>query len=111
MTGEAQRRSGAAGIAFRVYKVVVSPVLHALGPGRCVYMPTCSEYAYTAVNRFGVVRGSWMALGRLARCHPWSKGGFDPVPERETSDGGGNPPHSNGVDAKSAARSAADRLP
>jgi len=111
MTDEAQRRSRAAGIMFRVYKAVVSPVLHALGPGRCVYMPTCSEYAYTAVSRFGMVRGAWMALGRLARCHPWSKGGFDPVPEPDASDNDGNRPHANGVDAKSAVRSPADRLP
>lgn len=111
MTGEAERRSRVAGIAFRVYKAVVSPVLHALGPGRCVYLPTCSEYAYTAVNRFGMVRGSWLAVGRLARCHPWSKGGFDPVPEREASDRGGNPLHVGGVDTKSAARDPADRLP
>jgi uncharacterized protein len=68
---------------FRMYKAVVSPVLHAIGPGRCLYLPTCSEYAYTAVNRFGAMRGGWMALRRVARCHPWGKGGLDPVPERE----------------------------
>jgi uncharacterized protein len=69
-------------LLFRIYKAAVSPVLHAFGMGQCLYLPTCSEYAYTAVSRFGWIRGSWLALRRLARCHPWGKGGFDPVPER-----------------------------
>jgi putative membrane protein insertion efficiency factor len=70
-------------IAFGVYKSVVSPVLHAFSPSQCVYLPTCSEYAYVALVRFGVLRGSWMALRRFARCHPFAKGGFDPVPVPE----------------------------
>ena len=69
-------------LAFVTYKKTLSPVLHALGMGQCLYLPTCSEYAYTAVSRFGWIRGSWLALRRLARCHPWGKGGLDPVPER-----------------------------
>jgi len=69
-------------LMFGIYKSVVSPVLHAFGMGQCLYLPTCSEYASGAVNRFGMVRGSWLALRRLARCHPWGKGGLDPVPER-----------------------------
>ena len=72
-----------AGLAFRFYKWLLSPVLHAISPSRCLYLPTCSEYAYTAVSRFGMVRGSWLALRRFARCHPWGKGGLDPVPERK----------------------------
>jgi uncharacterized protein len=68
--------------AFRIYKAVISPMLHGVGMGQCLYLPTCSEYAYTAVSRFGVVRGSWLALRRIARCHPWGKGGADPVPDR-----------------------------
>jgi hypothetical protein len=56
-------------------------VLHAVSPSRCIYMPTCSEYASLAVARFGLIRGSWLALRRLSRCHPWAEGGFDPVPE------------------------------
>lgn len=74
-------------IAFRVYKYVVSPVLHAFSPSQCLYLPTCSEYAYVALTRFGVVRGSWLALGRFARCHPFAKGGLDPVPERNPEQG------------------------
>jgi putative membrane protein insertion efficiency factor len=75
-------KDGALGVAFRLYKSLFSPVLHAISPSRCLYLPTCSEYAYTAMSRFGVFRGSRMALRRFARCHPWGKGGLDPVPER-----------------------------
>jgi uncharacterized protein len=77
-------------IAFRVYQSVVSPVLHAFSPSQCLYLPTCSEYAYIAMVRFGPVRGSWLALRRFARCHPFAKGGLDPVPER-------NPERANSV--------------
>ena len=77
-----ERNDRAVRLAFRLYKSLLSPVLHAISPSRCIYLPTCSEYATIAVSRFGWVRGSWLALGRLARCHPWGKGGLDPVPER-----------------------------
>lgn len=45
----------------------------------CRFTPTCSEYSYQAIGKYGILRGSWYALKRLARCHPFSKGGFDPV--------------------------------
>lgn len=76
------RPSLAIRLAFGAYKTVVSPILHAFSPSQCLYLPTCSEYAYVALVRFGVVRGSWLALRRFARCHPFAKGGFDPVPNR-----------------------------
>jgi putative membrane protein insertion efficiency factor len=65
---------------FAVYKRVVSPLLHGLGVSRCIFLPTCSEYAYVAMLRHGWLRGGAMAAARIARCHPLSKGGFDPVP-------------------------------
>jgi putative membrane protein insertion efficiency factor len=71
-------------IAFRIYRSVLSPVLHAVSPTQCLYLPTCSEYAYVALVRFGVFKGSWLALRRLARCHPFAKGGLDPVPLRNS---------------------------
>ncbi|MEO8737710.1 MAG: membrane protein insertion efficiency factor YidD [Edaphobacter sp.] len=69
-------------IAFRIYRSILSPILHAFSPSQCLYLPTCSEYAYIALVRFGAFRGSWMALRRFARCHPFAKGGLDPVPDR-----------------------------
>jgi len=57
------------------YKWALSPLL----PPACRYVPTCSEYAMEAVERFGVLRGGWMACARLLRCHPFARGGYDPV--------------------------------
>jgi len=62
---------------IRFYRRQISPAT----PPRCRYIPTCSEYAQTAIQRFGAARGGQMALRRVLRCHPWSKGGYDPVPE------------------------------
>ena len=74
--------SVAARTIFRIYKSVLSPALHVLGPSQCLYLPTCSEYAYIALTRFGAIKGSWLTLCRIARCHPFAKGGLDPVPDR-----------------------------
>lgn len=60
---------------LRGYKWLISPLL----PPSCRYVPTCSEYAVEAVDRFGVVRGMGMAFWRVLRCHPLVKGGYDPV--------------------------------
>lgn len=67
---------------LRVYKLVLSPALHAVGGsgGGCRFQPTCSEYAAIAVAEHGLLRGGAMAVGRLLRCHPLHRGGFDPVP-------------------------------
>jgi putative membrane protein insertion efficiency factor len=69
----------AALFALRFYKAYLSILL----AGSCRFEPTCSRYAYEAIERFGVVRGSWLGLKRLLRCHPLShKFGYDPVPEK-----------------------------
>ncbi|MBQ8150792.1 MAG: membrane protein insertion efficiency factor YidD [Clostridia bacterium] len=52
-------------------------------PGCCRFRPTCSQYAKTAIERFGAWKGGWMALKRILRCNPFCKGGYDPVPEAE----------------------------
>ncbi|HLB49247.1 MAG TPA: membrane protein insertion efficiency factor YidD [Anaerolineales bacterium] len=61
---------------IRFYKLFLSPVL----PPSCIYQPTCSQYTYEAIEKYGVLRGSWMGLLRLLRCHPFARGGYDPVP-------------------------------
>lgn len=63
-------------LLIRLYQRALSPWL----PPACRYWPTCSEYAVVALERYGLARGGWLALRRLARCHPWHAGGFDPVP-------------------------------
>ena len=62
--------------AIRAYRLLLSP----WWGGQCRFSPTCSEYAAEAITRHGSLSGSWLALRRLARCHPWCAGGFDPVP-------------------------------
>ena len=60
---------------LKAYKVVISPLL----PPACRFVPTCSEYAQEAVSRYGALRGGWLSMRRLARCHPFHPGGYDPV--------------------------------
>ncbi|MDD2966201.1 MAG: membrane protein insertion efficiency factor YidD [Desulfovibrionaceae bacterium] len=62
----------------RVYQYCISPLL----PPSCRFYPTCSAYAVEAILVHGVLRGSWLTLRRLARCHPWGGSGYDPVPPR-----------------------------
>ncbi len=72
---------------IRIYQRLVSPdhgPLRRLFPyGVCKYEPTCSEYAYGAVDQFGIIQGLALACGRIFRCNPWSDGGIDPVPKRK----------------------------
>lgn len=62
--------------AIRFYQSHISPLFGA----RCIYVPTCSEYARQAIARHGLPKGGWLALRRIARCHPFHAGGYDPVP-------------------------------
>ena len=66
----------------RGYQRFLSPML----PPRCRFLPTCSQYAAEAVERHGAARGSWLALRRVARCHPFHPGGHDPVPDPAPAD-------------------------
>lgn len=61
---------------IRFYQRAISPAL----PPSCRFTPTCSQYSYEAISRYGVWRGSWLAVRRILRCHPFHPGGYDPVP-------------------------------
>ena len=63
---------------IRAYRLLISPLF----PPSCRFQPTCSQYALDAVERFGAIQGSWMAIKRILRCHPFHPGGYDPVPHR-----------------------------
>jgi hypothetical protein len=65
---------------IRGYQIFISP----LTPPSCRYTPTCSQYAITAIDRFGLIKGNWLAIKRILRCHPFHEGGYDPVPEKES---------------------------
>ena len=64
---------------LKSYKRYISPLV----PPACRFRPTCSEYAAEAISAHGTLKGSWLALVRLLKCHPFHPGGFDPVPEKE----------------------------
>lgn len=66
---------------LRAYRLLISPLYGQV----CRYHPSCSAYALQAVSERGALAGSWLALRRLARCHPWSAGGYDPVPSKNVS--------------------------
>jgi putative membrane protein insertion efficiency factor len=63
---------------IRIYQLTISRVL----PSSCRFYPSCSEYTRQAIERYGLVRGGWLGVRRLARCHPFNPGGYDPVPAR-----------------------------
>jgi uncharacterized protein len=77
-------------LPLATYKRVLSPFLNAFArtlglEAQCKFQPTCSEFAATAISVHGAVRGSALAVARVCRCHPWSRGGLDPVPFPKTS--------------------------
>ncbi|HWQ12580.1 MAG TPA: membrane protein insertion efficiency factor YidD [Roseiflexaceae bacterium] len=61
---------------IRFYQVFISPAL----PPSCIYTPSCSKYTYEAIQKYGALKGSYMGIRRILRCHPWARGGHDPVP-------------------------------
>ncbi len=61
---------------IRLYKRFISPML----PPSCRFEPTCSVYTYQAIEKYGVIKGSWLGMKRISRCHPLHPGGYDPVP-------------------------------
>ena len=63
-------------LPIRFYQLSISPML----PQSCRYTPTCSQYAIEALRKHGALRGGWLALKRILRCHPWGGSGYDPVP-------------------------------
>ena len=63
-------------LPVRFYRLFISPLF----PSSCRYTPTCSEYAVQAVQKHGPFKGSWLAIKRILRCHPWGGHGYDPVP-------------------------------
>jgi hypothetical protein len=63
-------------LLIRGYQRWVSP----LTPPSCIYTPSCSQYGYEAIRRYGVLRGGWLTAKRILRCHPWAQGRHDPVP-------------------------------
>lgn len=82
-SGEVEARPGLGArivlALIRAYQVVLSPIFG----GRCRFHPSCSNYGLEAVATHGARRGSWLAVKRIGRCHPWHEGGFDPVPPVE----------------------------
>ena len=70
--------------AVRLYQLAVSPLM----APRCRHLPTCSEYAVEALREHGALRGGWLAIRRIARCHPFGTSGYDPVPPRRDTGSG-----------------------
>ncbi|MDP1609546.1 MAG: membrane protein insertion efficiency factor YidD [Sulfuritalea sp.] len=63
-------------LLIRVYQLAISPMLG----NRCRFYPSCSEYSMEALRRHGLLKGLWLSVRRIGRCHPWHPGGYDPIP-------------------------------
>lgn len=61
---------------IRLYQIIISP----LSPGKCRFVPTCSNYAIEAIQKYGAIKGTMMSIKRISKCHPLNSGGYDPVP-------------------------------
>ncbi|HFC92933.1 MAG TPA: membrane protein insertion efficiency factor YidD [Leucothrix mucor] len=66
---------------IRGYQLFLSPMLGS----HCRYAPSCSHYTHQAIAQYGAIKGAWMGLKRILRCHPWAEGGYDPVPEKDAT--------------------------
>ncbi|RKJ03623.1 membrane protein insertion efficiency factor YidD [bacterium D16-54] len=64
-------------VLIRGYQIFLSPLKMRT---HCIYTPTCSQYAIEALQKYGVMKGLWLSMKRILRCHPWAEGGYDPVP-------------------------------
>ncbi|SMQ83643.1 hypothetical protein SAMN05444673_5468 [Bacillus sp. OV166] len=64
---------------IRFYQIIISPIK----PPTCRFYPTCSHYGMEAIGRFGALKGGWLTIKRISKCHPFHPGGLDPVPEKE----------------------------
>jgi len=86
-------------VPIRFYQYVISPMI---GP-RCRYIPSCSQYTIEAIQQHGVLKGTWLGIKRISRCHPWGGHGYDPVPGTENQSGCGCASHDAGsADSKAS---------
>lgn len=63
-------------VLIKVYQLLISPLF----PSSCRYTPTCSQYTAEALKKYGIIKGGWLGIKRISRCHPWGGSGYDPVP-------------------------------
>jgi hypothetical protein len=63
-------------LLIKIYQLLISPLF----PSSCRYIPTCSHYTLEALKKYGLLKGSWLGIKRISRCHPWGGSGYDPVP-------------------------------
>lgn len=67
-------------LPIRFYQMAISPLL---GQSKCRFQPTCSQYAVEAIEEWGILKGTWLGIKRIGRCHPFGKSGYDPVPKKK----------------------------